>query len=184
MPKIQLIHEGLPDLLPMTNRSEGVHVSHVIHRLCVAMGHYEERTGDLPMTKMGLGNAMEHAIIHRFHLAEPDRYVQPGEREKDGIYCTPDLFDIIDWVVHEIKLTWMSSRNGPRSEKFWKYLVQLMSYCTVMGTRQGILHVGFVNGDYKYGEPSGQPTYRVWAFEFTKAELARNWRMILRESHE
>lgn len=178
--KAYLLDTAIPDLLPMQGRSDGVHVTHVINRLCVALGHYEESDGPLPMTRLQLGQALEHAIAHRYALDQPDRYVQPGELQKDNMFGTPDLLDVRDDAIEEIKLTWMSTRRGIDDEKLWKYLVQVKAYCWMWETQLGRLHVCYMNGDYKFGTPGGMPTYRKWHLEFTKSELAENWMMLMR----
>jgi hypothetical protein len=171
----RLVSEGMPDLLPMTGRSPGIHVSDVIHDLCVSLGHYEPGDFDGPaMTRMQLGCALEHAIVHRFALDSPDRYVQPGELELDGLYGTPDLLDLEDGADTEIKLTWMSSRHDPDSEKLWRYWVQIKAYCRMLELTLGRLHVCHVMGDYK----GSGPVYRVWEREFTHQELLENWAML------
>jgi hypothetical protein len=171
----KLIYEGMPDLLPMEGRSPGVHVSDIIHDLCVKLGHYEDRDNNGEVNAfMGLGSALEHAVVHRFALDEPDRYLQVGELEMDGIFGTPDLLDTKDWALTEIKLTWMSSRHEPDSEKFWRYWVQIKAYCAMMVTTVGRLHVCHVMGDYK----GSGPTYRIWECRFSDQELAENWAML------
>lgn len=180
MPEYRLVSTAIPDLLPMENRSPGTHVSHVIHDLCIKLGHYERTGGLPPMTRLQLGQALEHAIIDRYQQHEPDRYVKPGELHKDGLYGTPDLLDTLDYLVHEMKLTWMSAKNGddPASEKFWKYWVQVKGYCWMLETNMAMLHVCFVNGYYTHGKDDG-PEYRVWQAVFTEQELWENWKMLL-----
>lgn len=174
-----LLFEGMPDLLPMEGRSPGIHVSEVIHDLCIRLGHYEERELDSAgLTRMQLGSSFEWAIANRWALQYPDRYLPMGEMEKDGIFGTPDLVDIEDWAVEEIKLTWVSSRHEPDSQKFWRYWVQIKSYCMMVGTNIGRLSVCHVNGDYKYNDGGGGPVYRKWERQFEDHELAENWRLI------
>lgn len=176
--KHKLVSRGIPDLLPMTDRSAGVHISEIIYDLCIQLGVFEESDEGPDMTRMQLGQALEHAIIQRYREQDKKRYIQPGEQECDDLFGTPDLMDIIEWAIHEIKLTWMSSNRGLDDKKLWKYLVQLKAYCYMVKTLVGYLHVCFINGDYKYGTPGGQPTYIVWRFEFTKQELEENWKML------
>ena len=128
---------------------------------------------------MELGCALEHAIAERYEQDEPGRYLAIGELALDGVTGTPDLVDLVDNAVIEIKLTWSSGsleRNPPDSQKFWRYWVQLMSYCKMYGTNTGRLHVCHINGDYAENR---FPIYRVWERKFTDEELATNWRMIL-----
>jgi len=160
----------------MQGRSPGVHVSEVIHDLATRLGHYEARDEITPEARcmMELGCALEDAVIDRLTRHSPGRYVQPGELELDDIYGTPDLLDIDDYAIEECKLTWMSSNHDPDSEKFWRYWVQLKSYCRMAGSSLGRLRVAFVMGDYK----GSGPQYRVWEARFSDDELAENWAMI------
>jgi len=157
----------------MTDRSEGPHISSGIHALCVQLGHYEPRDY-VNQLQLELGNAFEWAMIDRYQRHYPDEYIQPGELEKDGIFGTPDLLHLPTIRVHEFKLTWMSSRHEPDDPKLWKYLAQLKAYCWMLETESAVLHVGYVNGDYR----SGGPDYREWEFQFTLPELAENWALL------
>ncbi len=183
MPTVRLIREGAPELLPMEGRSPGIHVSTLIHELCITLGHYKD-TGPVNAegrARMELGNALEHAIIQRFALDQPKRFMQLGELMLDDIYGTPDLYDFVDRCDCEIKLTWMSAKWGPGSQKFWKYEVQLKAYCRMMKLSKGRLHVGFVNGNYRRGNGGG-PMYRIWEYDFTQRELQDNWDMLKRQA--
>lgn len=173
--------DGIPDLLPMQGRSPGTHVSDIIRYLCIKLRHFDdEGDAEPPITRWQFGAALERAIGNRFAEHFPDRYVGVGELELDGLHGTPDLVDLQDWAVEEIKLTWMSSRHETNSKKFWKYWVQLKSYCWMLETGLGRLSVGFVNGNYVFGTPEANPTYKRWEAEFTKKELQENWNMLLK----
>ena len=184
MSSVTLIHEGIPALDPMLNRSPGMHISTIIRSLCIRLGHFdpEKFNDDNKVTRFEMGNAFEDAVIHalraRWTKYDPDRYVDIGELEKDDLFGTPDLYDVIDDIIHEMKLTWMSSRRGPGDEKFWKYEVQIKAYCWMIESTTAHLHVAYLNGDYSYKSPGGDPTYRVWKYEFTPSELAENWLML------
>lgn len=177
---IRLVAEGLPDLCPMLNRSPGIHVSHVINDLCVELGHYNpdewRHEGPDRYTRMGLGSALEHAIIERYHRTYPGRFEVLGELTRDGLTGTPDLIDLSDATIHEMKLTWMSSKHDVKSQKFWKYWRQLQAYCAMLGTTRGVLHVCFVNGNYGSDR---NPLYRVWECEWTEEQIESNWRMLV-----
>lgn len=183
MGEIVLLLEGMPELLPMRGRSKGLHVSHVIHDMCIRMGHYQERDdSDRNQAQLELGNAVEHALIERYMLHsqddEPDRYVRPGELEKDGMFGTPDLVDFYDSAINEFKLTWMSAKQQPDGMKFWKYWTQVKAYCYMMDWLIGRLHVMFVNGYYPGKDTVGfgySPIYRLYEHRFTRPELERNW---------
>ncbi len=174
MSEIILLSDEMEDILPMQGRSEGVHVSSVIHDLCKRLGYFE---GDLPLNQawFELGNAMEWAMSDRLEKQYPGRYIQPGELELDGLFGTPDLLDIEDWADEEIKLAWMSAKHEPDSQKFWRYWAQVMAYCKMLGTNLGRLRVCFINGDYS----APGPVYRFWEQEFSDEELDENWAMLI-----
>lgn len=177
----RLIARGIPELLPMVGRSGDPrrHVSVIIGDLCVKLGHYQPREeATRPKNLMEIGCAFEDlvatSLVSRYALDNPDRYVRPGQLEKDELLGTPDLLDMFDWAIHEIKLTNMSSRHDIESDKFWRYWVQLMEYCYMVGTRLGRLHIGFLRGDYRDIEVD----YFVWECEFSIDELWENHRML------
>jgi hypothetical protein len=161
------------------------------------LGHFEDEdsssmTDDaksVRQTRWELGSAFEEAVRHglarRYSQDEPDKYMVIGELEDDGLIGSPDLADLTEPAVHEIKLTWMSNRRGPEDEKFWKYLVQLKAYVRMFKqSRVGYLHVCFLNGDYSYRGGNSGPDYRVWRAEFTQQELDENWRMLQIEGRQ
>ncbi len=185
----QIIREGIPWLKPQLWRPPGLHVSGIIHDICVGLGHYEDSGPSdwsaADRTRMELGCALEDAIVQRYAEHYPDKYLQIGAVEADDIWGTPDLIDLDDWAVEEIKLTWLSSRWDWDSQKFWKFWRQLMAYCWIVKSRVGRLHVCNINGDYKYGKgDGGKPQYRVWEQVWTVAELRQNWEMLSRHGNK
>lgn len=125
-----------------------------------------------------------------YEESNPGRWIKGWEECLDGVYGTPDFIDLDpnslayddhDFSVEECKCTWMSARNDIYSEKFWKYKVQLMAYCKMLGTCLGHLHVLFVNGEYEKGV-LGTPIYRVWRAEFTQRQLDQNWNMLMKHA--
>lgn len=181
MPVVKLIRDGMPNICPMLNRSPGIHVSTLVHELCVGLGHYKDDGSEPSQALLEMGNAIEHALRERFALDDPDRYMQPGELEYENLFGTPDLLDVVLKADCEIKYTAMSSKNGPGSEKFWRYETQLKAYLQMLGWTTGELHVVFGRGDYSW-TPAGQPCYRVWRYDFTKAELESNWKMLKQQA--
>lgn len=184
----KLIHEGLPDLLPMQGRSPGIHVSQVIHDMCVERGHFGPKGVITPttMTRMQLGQAFEDVITRRYMESDPGRYMIGGEARLNGISGTKDMVNVGADTLDEIKLTWMGAKQIPGSDKFWKFDTQLKTYCKLNQYRKGRLHVCHINGYYYYminGATKAQrandgPIYRIWEKEFTTAELEANWAMI------
>lgn len=188
----QLVSTGLGDLIPMV-RSEGKHVSHAIRKLCIQLGHFEDTPLPKDKSLLELGSAFEDllakSLMERVAISEPDRYVRLGEQECDGIFGTPDIFDITDHAVIEIKLTQMSVKHDPEGPKFWKYWKQLQAYCHMLDTRKGRLHIvhevdwsfGKMGKCPHCGEEFGRSHYHVWepdGGEFKKEELESNWAMI------
>jgi hypothetical protein len=171
------------ELFPQLERSKGKHVFTAFHKVMESI--YPDRFGggnerELPQTRFNLGNALEHAIIEAYARDYPDKYARPGQLEFDDIYGTPDLWDIEEWCTVEIKLTWASSTRADDIEDswFWRYWSQLKSYCYMAGQTKGRLIIVFINGNYRYGEPEGQPTGMMWEWEWTPEELHENWQMI------
>jgi hypothetical protein len=188
----RIVAHGIPDLLPMVRSgAANSHVSAIIRSLCVQLGHFEDdsATESTPkekarrQTMWELGSSFEDALVsalvERYIKNDPNRYARVGELAYDGLLGTPDLVDLTDFAVIEVKLTWMSSRHDAHSEKFWKYWVQLKAYCMMLGTRLGRLHVCHINGNYR--DDRG-PVYNVWEDEFTERELTENWLMLTRHA--
>lgn len=174
---IELVTNTLPDLLPMRHRSPGLHVSSIIHDLCVNhLHHYKPSTADRNTTRMQLGCALEDSIAARFAAQYPNRYIQLGEAIIDGIPGTSDLYDLDLDEPTEIKLTWMSSRHDPLSDKFWRYWTQVGCYAQQTDSLTTGLIVVHVNGDYKSNEVIANHWRRHW----TATERQKNWDMIRR----
>lgn len=179
--KLTLVSTGIEDLIPMERSGDpSRHVSAVIRYMCIKLGHFEDDAMTAEhQTRMELGSAFEDVMIAALaarYVENDNRYVQPGELFLDGMIGSPDLLDVDDYAIEEIKLTWLSSNHDIDSKKLWKYWVQIKAYCRMAETQLGRLHVCYVNGDYR-GERG--PTYRKWEAEFTKEELQENWRMLI-----
>jgi hypothetical protein len=179
----KLIASGLSELVPMQRSGDETHhVSWIIRELCIKLGHFTTSSmTPEQQTRMELGSVFEDAVVHALaarYASSDDSFVQPGEFELDGLIGTPDLLDnqVGALTVIEIKLTWMSSRWDPEDVKYWRYWVQLMAYCKLVGTPHGRLHVCHINGDYRENR---LPDYKVYEVEFSRAELDENWRMLV-----
>ena len=116
---------------------------------------------------------------------------RPGEVERDGIVGSPDALAITPLrdvpIIEEYKATWKSmgpwlQPSDPDGQKlsaledtrYLGYLLQLKSYCTIVGTTQARLIILFLNGDYtKY-----VPQVRGFELTFTPRELNEHWTMI------
>lgn len=177
-----LISVGLPDLLPQSqHRTPGIHVSDIIHYLCVKLGYRKDNRDLSPSTisRMQLGCAFEDTIARRLEQDNPSRYFRPGEIECDSIYGHPDLIDCWDGAVEEDKLTWAYSKQKPGSKKFWPYEVQLKAYCYMLGMPFGRLRVCHINGDGSWEGPESGVYCPLYERHYTEKELRENWEMLL-----
>lgn len=198
MGDLRLIRSSIPDLLPMTDRPSGRHISAIIRSLCVSLGYWEDDgKREMPKNKMALGRALEHAIAHQMMIDQPDRYYrhwddscQYWKNDKkvklahDGhvYHGTVDLFDIRDWAIEEIKLSWLSSRYAADSTKLARFWWQLKAYCYMAGVMTGRLTVVFVTVNYNGGKKDIDAM--TWEKEFTVEELERNWMMLMNHAAE
>ncbi len=181
----QLDSSTFPDLLPMTGRSTGIHVSDVIARL---RGYNNAAPTNTQLGRMQLGCALESSITHRY-ITENNSHLNVGwEIEKDDIFGTFDAvrhgeclsYSPLDRIA-EIKLTWMRAPPIPANssdssilfdEKFFAWRTQLMSYCYMYGTTLGRLIAVFVR-------TNGECDWRDWSVDFDRSDLVKNWAMIV-----
>ena len=163
-------------------RSPGLHVSTLYNDLYQDLEPGRFKRGvPLDMKRIELGFSLEEMLEEGLKRRLASR---PGEfRTKEGIAFSPDLLMFNGGVrLGEIKLTWMSSRGVPREAsrttfppKFDKWVTQMMAYCHHLETPSARLYAFFVNGDYT----SMTPEFRAWDIEFTSAETAATWNMLV-----
>lgn len=169
-------------------RSSGVHVSDIIRDLenkVTKPGKRPRMTDLMPEEKKRMGHytsmgwAWEDIIreaMIRKAMSEPDgveRYMRLGEVEMDGIYASPDLFDIQDFCVDEFKATWRSMRRKIETD-FWSWLVQTKAYCKMTHTNWARISVFWVCGDYR----ASGPQVKRYEIRYDDAEIQRNWDML------
>lgn len=183
MSTITLLSSTMPDLLPMLDRSPGIHLTDITTDLAIKMGHF--KPSPLNMARLQLGNALEWAIIERMLRHDPKRYVRIGERELDGIYITGDIFDKRLWVPNEIKLTWQSLKSRPDEVEsatgFWMRRAQVCAQAKVMRADRGVIPIVHIMGDYK---KQREPAYREWEERWSKQEVDNNWDNLQRHRDE
>lgn len=111
-------------------------------------------------------------------LAFGDRLgFRPGEVELDGIVGSPDGIDFENWRVEEYKCTWKSTKTTP--ERVWRWMVQAKGYCKMMGMKECLHRVLYLNGNYK---DDRSPQYKEFLSEFTQYEVDQNWEMLLKHA--
>ena len=177
--------KGLPE---PQKRSDGIHLSGVLKYIAITTGMLkagdEDFEDEFPL-RMALGMAMECW----FQALWPEMSWQPGEIAVDGVTGSMDGYSNIQHpnmpppaeeicVVEEFKLTYKSSRerHGAITGE-WLWMHQLMSYCYMLGTQYGRLHVVWLNGAYEKVR-LGEPRYCVYLVKFDERELVQNWKMI------
>jgi hypothetical protein len=187
-------------------RSPGVHVSSVIQDVARRMGFLkrddeEELDWTLARYRMMHGEDIARVyptVFYRVMMGLAfEEWLGPqldinyhgiGELELDGIAGTPDGIsfdpDTGAGVLHELKLTWKSSRSDrdtpqDRLTHEFMWLAQTKAYCAqacAMGldVTEAHLHVYWVNGNYR----GSGPEYRRYRLQFTPKEIEANWRLI------
>lgn len=200
--KTRLVTKDFPLFLPApkTPRSPGVHVSSIIRCVATEMGILKtEEADDLSLSdareitdptailRIDLGLAWEQFYIPEI-LAMYGVVDHPGEMLLDGVYMTHDGEDVAviftlgavesrAWVerVHEVKLTYKSTKTVADLGSQWMWLAQMKAYCAAKGTLYAVLHVFFVCGNYRFPI---SPTREVWEIEFTQEEIDTNWSLL------
>lgn len=189
MKQIELVRTGIPNLLPMKDRSPGLHHSSVLSDYLVRIGHYppndpymlppeKDKHDRMTMTRMQLGAAFEEILADRYFRAYPGRYFYPGELDLDGLHITPDLVDSSDYGPDSIKYTWISSKHPIDSDKFLYHWMQLKSECIALCSKVARLHICHNNGDYTFGNNAVH--FNVWQQRFSQRELDEHRTVILR----
>lgn len=189
-------------------RTPGTHVSEVLREIATGVGLLKKDDSDeldwtlaryrmmygenvvklFPncMYRVAMGLAWEEWLgRHRPDLG----FHTIGELERDRILGTLDglQFDDRGGIVHEVKLTWKSSRSDRETaqQRFateWLWPAQVKDYCWLASTNprpgngsvitRGMLHVMWVNGNYK----GSGPEYRQYLLEFQEIEIVTAWR--------
>lgn len=156
-------------------RSSGVHVSQIVRKLSRAMGKRDGDFTDEQLDRFAIVGRLWEKLLAEA-LFKPPQYVRPGEIELDEVIGSPDCVDTEHWSVFEFKCTWRSYKDFEGTDHFWKYRIQLESYCAMLGMCRARLVVLFVCGNWR-DDPV--PRAIEWDLLFTPQEIAEHWRMIL-----
>lgn len=174
------------------HRSPGLHMSDLYGSLYADLYPKRYTKGAVPNPLyLEAGLAFEEMLEEKFkrrlgpHLGErPDEQFTSAELGGvAGIAYSPDLLIFDDQkglILGEIKLSWQSSREVPRTAgetfppKFDRYFTQIMAYCFHLQTIYARLFVFFVNGYYQ--PPT--PEFLAWDLTFTQRELDECWAML------
>jgi hypothetical protein len=132
-----------------------------------------DKSTPMPMEKIEAGLALEEVLEEGLKKRLIER---SGEFfTEEGIIYSPDLIITNSHLrLGEIKLTWMSIRNGITDPKFAKWFTQMACYCYHLQTPYARLYTFFVNGNYK----PMSPCIKCWDIEFTGQELRDQWNAV------
>ena len=162
-----------------TGRSSGLHASDLYGGLYQQLDPKRySKNAPMDWNRIALGLAFEQYLERRM-LTLGLTVARPGEfQSPHGFSYTPDLFvSNGKFRIGEIKLTYMSSRDWPKSQanslppQFDKYLSQMMLYCAEAETPYATLYPYFVRGNYK---GRNDPQFLPVDLEFTARELKDN----------
>lgn len=159
-------------------RSEGVHLSHVLTYIEEQLGKkYENNSGG--QNYMAMGFVWERLLEVALNEPENPNIIRPGEQCLNGIYLTPDGYNIADGCLEEWKCTWKSchpERSPIDGPKFQRWFWQQMGYCKALGLTKSRLRVFYINGDYGANR---RPMPFQYDISFTQSEIDDNWDMVL-----
>jgi len=177
---------------PKTPRSEGTHVSGIIRSLAAEVGFLDRKwCEDLSLTDAREITDPDTILRIRLGLAWEEHLIptlegvidHPGEIQLQGVYMTHDGESCdrvllgssgLELVVHEVKLTYKSSRHELKTQ--WMWLTQLKAYCKGLDTQYARIYILYVCGNYTYPI---KPSYKVYEVEFTQEEIDANWTMLI-----
>lgn len=154
-------------------RSPGPHLMDIVKDMAGLLFKTGQRVDVPDLLQFEKGYVWERVLSRAFGDGLAERV---EEIECDGVACSPDGVMVEDdgtLVVEEYKCTTMSSNKSP--EDIWRWRMQAMGYCHVVGATVAIFRVFNIQGDYSHFGP----TYNVWRLEFTEAEVEDTWQSIV-----
>lgn len=191
----------MPFPLSDAPRSQGVHISRAIRSMAIAYGIKDwledvsliEIPEDADAWWRGLDQVAQLRISlgmawEQYYLPlVPGVLYQPGEVMVEGMFMTMDGQSITTVIkdngkrlhrpaVHEVKLTYKSTKTVGDLTEEWMWLMQCKGYAKAIGARDVFLHVLYVCGDYM--RPI-QPQRHVWHITFTQAEVDEAWEQMI-----
>ncbi len=191
-------------------RTPGLHMSEIYNSLYAEMYPDKYAKGSFSdpscQTKMSLGTSFEEvlepALAQRLLGNRPGEFVTQHDARcvhtrsavkvgdpvcpcGAGVIYSPDyLFFNGHMTLGEFKCTWYSIRQGITDKKFDKWFTQMKAYCYHLQCNHARLYVLFVNGDYSWKPPDGEPHPERFEIRFSDDELLKNWNMLLRHARK
>lgn len=177
-----------------TPRTSGVHLSGIIRYLAVSQGIYPPTSTGTTRSRTirrSLGLAWEDWLSLRLSRLYPEFEYHIGEFTLDGIIGTPDAIHFEpdgSLILHEIKLTYYTSRKSSTFLDLQPWLWQGMGYLAMLTAAYAspcltcIYHPVFLMGDYNRSSgPS--PDYLPVRIDFTAEEIMTNWQLMTSNRH-
>ncbi len=185
-----LINDGDLPRLPQSPRPEGVHLSGILSKIFgysdkVVPETMENQSNFESSNLMELGLMFEDALKHRINIIRDrmvelysDEYIEPEGLYVDGIYLTPDLYNVNRCAYLDIKFTRKSSSACPGDPRMAYWESQIKAYCHADGCNTGQLMVCHVNGSGGYAKDN-DAVFNVWERVYSDEELVANWATIV-----
>lgn len=173
--ELQELGEVFPILGSGLPRAPGLHLTDIIRHIQDAINPYTGKGFDDIQLTMEAGFWWEDMLSYIIGKRIGKRL---NDLLCDGIYCNPDGLGIDPLddkspAVEEYKLTWKSTKKLPTEDP--KYMMQVKSYCHVLGLRVVVMYVCYIMGNYA----GSGPLSRSFRIEFTEQEIKDNWDAIL-----
>jgi hypothetical protein len=171
-------------------RTDGLHVSHIYSDLDKVLNakRYANQFSPSQLDHFAMlgfiwERVLEETLADLTVTADPSRFFRPGEQLFDGILATPDYADLDFYGdgscvlgLEEWKVSWKSVKSINDYEKnFWRWLVQMKSYCLMLETLVARQRILFIVGDWR---DDISPKCKTLEFTFTEQELQENWAML------
>lgn len=176
--------EPFNPILPDSSiRSDGYHLSQILKWILTNLDpstYKQDEIDDGLRALWEIGfiweDAIADAMARRFEKVSSRKIVQQ-EVFLDGVYMTPDAFDLKLWELDEYKFTRISSDREITDVKFRHWIWQAKAYLHFYGANVANLIVMHVMGNYR---DKSFPIAKRWVLTFSDQEIAANWRMILK----
>ena len=154
------------------------HVSELLDLIEADLGTIKGGWDETSLTVAAeLGFSWEGVIEDFYARRFGEQIERPGEVCRDNIVGSPD--GLLREVLHEYKLKYSSSDKFVIGEQR-RWLMQVKSYCAMLGVRQVRFWVFFVVGNWKFGKDRVGPHPKVFDVEFTQQEVDDQWQLMKR----
>jgi hypothetical protein len=179
-----LLDHYTPFSFSPNGRSSGTHLTQIIRSIQDDLGMSKKAAGWEMNTCANIGFLWEDAFSTAYADYHSKLIMRPGELVSDeGIIMSPDglgpdPFEQVPIANHEYKCTWRSSNKEPTGDFYWD--TQFKCYCKGLMTTVTVLHVMYVNGDYK----GSGPLEKHFRLEYSEQEIDTAWGMVVKHARD